>query len=234
MQLGQLVTFEGIDGCGKSTQVRLFSEKMRDTGRRVVVFREPGGTPVGEGLRKLLKNGQNTPEAELFMLGASRAQLAREVIAPALESGFLVVGDRFLDSTYAYQQYGMGIDPHLVQSVVAGATGGIVPSISFFIDVPVDIAISRTRERGGAGDSFERRGAAFFEKVREGYLRRCANSEALVRVDGLGEEKEILQRVMNVWNGLVEGRQRGLASQVYPAKMSPADGVGKRGGAGVV
>jgi dTMP kinase len=200
MQVGRLVTFEGIDGCGKSTQVKLFSEKMKKLGHRVILFREPGGTVIGEGLRKLLKNGENAAEAELFMLAAARAQLVKEVILPSLEAGFMVVGDRFLDSTYAYQQYGRGVDPALVKSVVEGSTGGVEPAISFFIDVPVELADRRIRTRGGSLDSFEKRGRGFFTEVRNGYLRRCSEVKSLVTIDGTGGEEEVSRRVMDAWS----------------------------------
>ena len=116
------ITFEGTEGCGKSTQVELLASQIRGLGYRVRVFREPGGTPVGEEIRSTLKHSKNfvemTPEAELLMMNASRAQLVREVIRPALAAGEIVLCDRFYDSTTAYQGYGRGLDLALVKNVI--------------------------------------------------------------------------------------------------------------------
>lgn len=170
------VTFEGVDGSGKTTQVGLLAERLRSEGREVVETREPGGTVVGEEIRELLLHGGDVaPWAEASLFAAARAQLVQEVIAPALASGADVLCDRYLDSSLAYQGIarGLGVDRVLDFNLVA--TGGLLPDRTFLLDLPLDEAI---RRRGAESDRLEREGDAFAQRVHEAY-RELADVFAL-------------------------------------------------------
>ena len=148
---GLFVTFEGTEGCGKSTQVELLERRLRALSHRVRTLREPGGTSIGEEIRHTLKHSKNnvamTPEAELLLMSASRAQLVRETIRPALAVGEIVVCDRFYDSTVAYQGYGRGLDLQFVKSVTDFAVGDTRPNLTLLLSVPIEISESRRLAR---------------------------------------------------------------------------------------
>src|SRR5512137_2104899 len=148
---GLFVTFEGTEGSGKTTQISLLAWRLRAMGHRVRTLREPGGTPIGEEIRHTLKHSPSnhamTPEAELLLMNAARAQLVREVIRPALAGGEIVVCDRFADSTTAYQGWGRGLDLRRVQEVVDFAVGKTRPDLTLWLRVPQDVAAARRRER---------------------------------------------------------------------------------------
>jgi dTMP kinase len=169
---GLFVAFEGGEGAGKSTQIRLVEERARAAGRDVLTCREPGGTPFGEAIREALLHGQPaSARAELLAFSAARAELVETVIAPALAKGVLVLCDRFSASTVAYQQYGRGLDAALVASAIEAATGGFAPNLNVLLDLPPDAG----RQRAGApSDRFEREDAAFHERVRAGFLAQAA------------------------------------------------------------
>lgn len=174
-----LITFEGIDGAGKTTQVNLLEGYLKEKGLKVVVRREPGGTEVGEKIREILIRERVNPKAELFLLLASRSELVEE-IRPFLAEGTVVILDRFVDSSVAYQGFGRGIDPSLVEKLNEFATGGLKPDVTFYLDVGVDVALER---KGKAKDRFEER--EFLEKVRQGYLEIARREkERFVIVDG--------------------------------------------------
>lgn len=164
---GLLITFEGLDGCGKSTQLQRLADRLRQLGHRVTIVREPGTTPLSERLRQLLLEGTTeiVPLAELFLFNAARAQLVETVLRPALEAGSIVLCDRFADSTTAYQGYGRGIPLELVITCNRIAIGDLEPTLTFFLDVPVELALRRHR----SSDRMEQAGPAFFERVRQGY-----------------------------------------------------------------
>ena len=182
---GLFITFEGTEGSGKSTHIQLLAEKLRTLGRNVRVLREPGGTPIGEEIRHTLKHSQQnhamTPEAELLLMNASRAQLVREVIRPALAAGEVVLCDRFYDSTTAYQGYGRQLDLKGVQMIIDFAVGDTRPHLTFLLTVPVNVSESRRQTRqaatASARDRFEEAERNFFERVEEGY-RAIAAAEA--------------------------------------------------------
>ena len=135
-----LITFEGLDYSGKSTQVQLLADRLALQDHRVLVLREPGGTDIGEKIRKMLldKNNEGMTEAsELFLFSASRSQLIQEVVHPALDAGMVVICDRYYDSTTAYQGYGRGISPDVIHAINQYATGGLVPDVTFFLDIPI-------------------------------------------------------------------------------------------------
>ena len=182
------ITFEGTEGCGKSTQLKLLADMLATGVHTVISLREPGGTEAGEPIRELLKHGPATlcPETELLLMNASRAQLVREVIRPALARGDLVLCDRFYDSTTAYQGHGRGLDPAVVQRVIDLAVGTTRPDLTFFLDVPLDIGRQRLLDRGRP-DRFEADDDAFFQRVEKGYRAIAAAEPARVEtIDGSG------------------------------------------------
>jgi dTMP kinase len=181
-----LITFEGIDGSGKSTQARRLAEGLEAEGRRVVRVREPGGTTLGERVRALLLDPEAAiaPVAELLLFSAARAQLADEVVRPALAAGAVVVADRFYDSSTAYQGGGRALfDAAWLDAFHAHVTGGLAPDRTYLLDVPVEVALAR--RAGRADDRMEAGGAAFFARVRAAYLDVAArHPDRVVVLDG--------------------------------------------------
>jgi dTMP kinase len=171
---GLFITFEGTEGAGKSTQIKLLAERLQSMGKQVRLLREPGSTPIGEEIRHTLQHSaQNqamTPEAELLLMNASRSQLVREVIRPALEADEIVVCDRFYDSTIAYQGYGRGLDLALVKAIIDFAIGETLPQLTLFLHVPLTVSEERLTGRSGQQDRFEQAGRKFFERVEQGFL----------------------------------------------------------------
>ena len=184
------LTFEGLDASGKTTQAQILVDALRTRGDAAVHFiREPGGTVISERLREILLDRRNldlSDLAELFLFSASRAQLVREVIAPAIARGETVVCDRFYDSTTAYQGYGRGLDLGAIATVNALATAGTVPDLTLLVDVTVDEVIRRKRAAGAPADRMEGGGRQLFERVRNGYLAIAREHPDRVRVvDGM-------------------------------------------------
>ena len=177
MSKGLFITFEGTEGCGKSTQITLLAERLRALGQRVRTLREPGGTLIGEEIRHTLKHSEHnhamTAETELLLMNASRAQIVREVIRPALAAGEMVLCDRFYDSTTAYQGYGRELDLEKVKSVIDFAVGGTKPDLTLFLHVPPEVSAERLRSRqstlGFVRDRIEEADRKFFERVAHGY-----------------------------------------------------------------
>ena len=177
MSKGLFITFEGTEGCGKSTQITLLAERLRALGQRVRTLREPGGTLIGEEIRHTLKHSEHnhamTAETELLLMNASRAQIVREVIRPALAAGEMVLCDRFYDSTMAYQGYGRELDLEKVKSVIDFAVGGTKPDLTLFLHVPPEVSAERLRSRqstlGFVRDRIEEADRKFFERVAHGY-----------------------------------------------------------------
>ena len=175
MTKGLFITFEGSEGCGKSTQVELLSRRLRALGHRVRTLREPGGTPIGEEIRHTLKhsraNEAMTAEAELLLMNASRAQLVREVIRPALDDGEIVLCDRFYDSTTAYQGYGRQLDMKMVRAVIDIAVGETRPNLTLLLTVPHEISELRRAVRQATlpfmRDRIEEGDRDFFARVEE-------------------------------------------------------------------
>lgn len=205
MARGIFITLEGADGCGKSTQAELLSEVLLARGREVVRLREPGGTPISEKIRALLldsANAEMVPETELLLYEASRAQLTRQVIEPALERGAVVLCDRYYDSTYAYQAGGRGLDETIVrQSNVLGSCGR-VPDRTLVLDL--DPAIGYARATAGGADRMEAEGLAFQERVRAAYLRLADEEPARVRVvDAAGEKDAVTARLVSALEDLL-------------------------------
>lgn len=183
---GFLLSFEGSEGCGKSTQIRLLAEHLKAKGQTVEVMREPGGTLIGEEIRHLLqhsKEGQAlTPESELLLFAASRAQLVREKVRPLLESGVFVILDRFLDSTTVYQGVARGLPLASVQAINAFAVGETRPHLTVLLDLETATAWSRIHATGRELDRMESQPQAFFEKVRQGYLQLAKDEPARIAI----------------------------------------------------
>jgi dTMP kinase len=174
---GLFITFEGTEGCGKSTQVELLARRLRALGHRVRTLREPGGTPIGEEIRHTLKHSKNnaamTAEAELLLMNASRAQLVREIIRPALAASEIIVCDRFYDSTTAYQGHGRQLDLEKVKTVIDFAVGETRPDLTLFLHVPAEVSAERLRSRQTSlkfvRDRIEEADQKFFERVAHGF-----------------------------------------------------------------
>lgn len=172
---GKLFTFEGSEGSGKSTQIELLADELEGMGHEVIVTREPGGTEIGEEIRHLLihsnSNRGMTPETELLLFAAARAQLVREVMLPALKAGKIVLCDRFLDSTTVYQGAARSISDDPVSFINQFAVGSVTPDLTFILDVPVEESLARVRRRiSDIPDRMEQENVDFYRKVREGYL----------------------------------------------------------------
>ncbi len=183
-----LVTFEGVEGSGKSTQARLLFERLSSGGRDAVLTHEPGGTAVTKQIRALLADPASSldPTAELLLFLADRAQHVAEVIRPALERGAVVICDRYSDSTMAYQGYGRGHSLDKLRELNDWAAGGLYPDVTIWIDTDIEIGLSRARGGdGGPGDRFEAEPVAFHTKIRDGFEALAASfPDRIVRIDG--------------------------------------------------
>lgn len=204
MSKGIFITFEGIDGCGKSTQLSMLFEKLTKNKWPVKVVREPGSTHISEKIRELLLSPETigmVPECELLLYLASRAQLVREVIVPALDDGFIVLSDRFQEATFAYQAYGRNLGMDQVQSLNSYATGGLTPDITFIFDINVEEAQKRL---SGVRDRMEREDVSFFCSVRYGYkLAALRDPGSVCILDGSKTKSEIHKIVYNIVSGTV-------------------------------
>ncbi len=189
------ITFEGIDFCGKSTQVRLLEEYLSKKNKRIEIIREPGGTKISESIRELLldnKNSEMMIETELLLFTASRAQLVNERIVPWLKEGYFVISDRFHDSSIAYQGYGRGISVDTVKTIQNFAINKAIPDITFFIDISLEEAAKRKKSgRGISLDRIEVSNDDFYERVRNGYLKLCETEKRFRRIDGSQSVEEI-------------------------------------------
>jgi dTMP kinase len=201
-QAGLFITFEGSEGCGKSTQIRRLAEFLGSLGNEVVVLREPGATPIGESIRNLLQYdesaGAMTSEAELLLFAASRAQLVREIIRPALARGAVVLCDRFLDSTTVYQGVARALDSSEVRAINDFAVGGTLPDLTLLLDLDAVEGRRRAAMRKGPADRMEQEGESFYEAVREGYLKLAAeDSGRFVLIDASSDEEGVESAIRN-------------------------------------
>lgn len=200
LRRGLLITFEGTEGSGKSTQIALLATRLRRQGYVVRVTREPGGTPIGEEIRHTLQHSKDnaamTPEAELLLLNASRAQLVREVLRPALAAGEIILCDRYYDSTTAYQGYGRQLDLARVRAIIDFAVGDTRPDLTLLLHVPVEISEQRRTVRQATlpfvRDRMEEADRAFFERVAAGYRAIAAAEPQRVKlIEAVGDEEAI-------------------------------------------
>jgi dTMP kinase len=183
-----LITFEGLDYSGKSTQVQLLADRLTLQDYRVLILREPGGTEIGEKIRKMLLDKNNdgmTDASELFLFSASRSQLIQEVVRPALEGGMVVLCDRYYDSTTAYQGYGRGIPLEVIDAINRYAVGGLVPDVTFFLDIPIREIEKRIYSAKTNKDRMESSGIEFYERTRNGFLQIAKVESRYCVIDGL-------------------------------------------------
>lgn len=202
MARGVFISFEGSEGCGKSTQIQRLAEHLRGAGKRVVLTREPGGTEIGEQLRHLLQFSKAghamAPETELLLFTASRAQLVREFIEPSLNDGVWVLADRFLDSTTVYQGVARKLDPRQVAAINRFAVGDMLPQLTFVLDLDPTIARRRMLQRPGVPDRMESQPANFYEAVRLGYLALARENPERVRLLDAAEPIETI--ASKIWD----------------------------------
>ena len=213
---GTFITFEGIDGSGKSTQLRLLNNFLRTRGCNVLLTREPGGTKLGLRLREALLDATEEvdPLTELLVFAADRAQHVRRVLIPALENGEVVISDRYADATVAYQGAGRGFSPELISQIVQLATGGLKPDLTLLFDVSINDATTRTTRRSngksavrGERDRLDIEDAEFHARVRDAYLRLAAAEPERVKViDTSGPVERTHQRVREVILSFLKAR----------------------------
>ncbi|MDD5464982.1 MAG: dTMP kinase [Candidatus Omnitrophica bacterium] len=199
---GKFITFEGSEGCGKSTQSKMLFSHLKSKGLRVTYLREPGGVKVSEIIRKILLDSKNkiSPLAETLLYMAARAQVVEEIIKPALIAGKIVVCDRFMDSTIAYQGYGLGIDIKLIKSIGNFATQGIAPDLTIFLDLPVK---SGLKYRHNCKDRIEQRSVSYHEKVRKGYLALAKGQPQRIKIVKVQEDKfKTQEKIREIVNAL--------------------------------
>ena len=193
---GKFITVEGIEGVGKSTNIAFLDKLISDSGKQVVLTREPGGTPLGEAIRGLLLDPQYTgmnADCELQLMFAARAEHLAKVVWPAMQAGHWVLCDRFTDATYAYQGGGRGIDLERIARLEQWVQGDFRPDLTLLLDVPVEIGLERAGNRG-ALDRFEQEEVAFFERVRQAYLEMARTHDGRYRVIDASQPLEVVQR----------------------------------------
>ncbi len=203
MRNGVFISFEGSEGSGKSTQIDRLSSRLEKLGHSVTVTREPGGTEIGEEIRHLLKHSSSgkemCPETELLLFAASRAQLVRQIIAPALGEGKVVLCDRFLDSTTVYQGVARKLSKDPVTVINNFAIGDLMPHLTVVLDVPAEVGLERIRHRvSDLPDRMEKENIQFYKSVREGYLVLARSlPERFVLLDGTEAPDTIEQKILN-------------------------------------
>jgi len=217
---GTFITFEGIDGSGKSTQLRLLANFLRESGCEVVLTREPGGTPVGNRLRAALLDAHEEvdPLTELLVFAADRAQHVRRVLRPALAAGRVVFSDRYADATAAYQGAGRGFSPQLISEIIQLATEDLKPDLTLLFDLSVDDSTTRTRRRTNGtyqGDRLDSENAEFHNRVRDAYLRLAAAEPERIKVISTNQPLELThQRVKELVVPFLHRRGHACDAQV--------------------
>jgi len=217
--MGCFITFEGIEGCGKTTQIRMAGEFLEAKGIPVIVTEEPGGTALGAELRKLLLNRSDfelCTESELFLFLSDRAQHVKELIMPALSRNMWVLCDRFTDATVTYQCFGRGLDRGVVRGMVDFAAAGLRPRLTFLFDLPVETGLARAMDRGSKtgyaseADRFESEKVEFHRRVREGYLVLAGEEpERFFVIDGRKEIPAVQREVSSRLAKLIDARNDG-------------------------
>ena len=198
------ITFEGSEGSGKSTQAERLAKRLQRSGVPCVLTREPGGTPIGESIRELLQfaphNSSMTPETELLLFEASRSQLVREVIKPALERGICVIADRFFDSTTVYQGAARRLDREMIERFNSFAVGDCVPDVTFVLDIDAATAESRMQKKPRKADRMEQQPAEFYERVREGYRQLVLHEPGRIVLIHGAQEADAIEN--EIWKTL--------------------------------
>ncbi len=206
---GVFITFEGCEGCGKSTQARLLHKHLIDLKIPCLLTQEPGGTPLGDRVRDLLKIKREfaiSPEAELLLFNACRAQLVRDVLQPELDRGKVVVCDRFADSTTVYQGYGRGLDVSMIDKINHLATGGLRPDLTILLDMPPQYSLQRKSSRHT--DRFEAEEMSFHQKIRQGYLELArVESGRWTVIEGNRDRQEIFPEIRQAVERLLREKQ---------------------------
>jgi dTMP kinase len=198
---GKLISFEGSEGSGKSTQISRLAAHFQKDGREVLSTREPGGTEIGEQIRNIIvhnsKGDEMCAETELLLFAAARAQLVREVIVPALTRGAIVLTDRYLDSSTVYQGVGRNLGADPVAQINRFAVGNVMPDLTVVMDVPTDVSLARIRQRASdLPDRMERENIGFYEKIREGYLLLAKSmGDRFVVIDGTQTQEAIEKKI---------------------------------------
>ncbi|MFH1213524.1 MAG: dTMP kinase [Candidatus Neomarinimicrobiota bacterium] len=210
MPKGLLITFEGIDGSGKTTQIRRFIQRLEDESVPCILFREPGGTPIGEQIRDILLDKSNSGMCaitELLLYSASRYQLSRELIWPALQEGKVVICDRFYDSTTVYQGYGRGIDLGFINDLNRIATDNLIPNLTFVFDIPL---AERARRFGQKDlDRLEQENQNFQDKVRKGFLQIAkAEPNRICMIDGTKTEEAVSKEVWQKFESILKRNEK--------------------------
>ena len=203
MKKGLFITFEGIDGCGKTTQIELLKESLEKKGYTVLLTREPGAKGLGEKLREILLNydGEVSSNCESFLFLADRAQHIDTIIKPAIDKGVIVLCDRHTDSTVAYQGYGRQLDLEQIYQLNKIATNGIIPDITFILDIDIDTSLQRI---GKGRDRMENSGREFFERVRKGYIEISEKEPQRVKLlQGNSPIKDIQNKICDYVQGLL-------------------------------
>lgn len=198
--IGYFITIEGTDGAGKTTQIQLLTQYLKESGYTVVVTREPGGTPCSEKIRELLLDTKNSglcDMAEVLLYAAARAQHVREKIVPAIEQGSIVICDRFLDSSIAYQGYGRGLGIEMVETINEYATGGMKPHKTFYLELAPEKGITRKqKEAGHCLDRMEQQTMTFHKRVYEGYRQLCIKyPDRIKKIDASKSIEEIQKQI---------------------------------------
>lgn len=214
MKQGVFIVIDGPDGCGKSTQIKLLGQYLHNKGQRILVVRDPGSTPISEGIRKILLNPsykEMTPLTELFLYFASRAQLVDQIIRPALKKNTIVICDRFLSSTIVYQGYAPrsldavasrssgqagNIGADKIRKIWAEVSGNFIPDITIILDVPPEKGFERIRNSRSSNDRMEQKALLFHKKVRQGFIKLARSDRRKYRlIDGTGSIEEVKDRV---------------------------------------
>ena len=205
---GLFITFEGNEGCGKSTQIERLAKRLAKEGHETLTLREPGGTPIGEAIRDVVKfpPGHNTisPDTELLLMNASRAQLVQQAICPALANGASVLCDRFYDSSLAYQGHGRGLDLAKVQKAIDLAIDGIKPNLTLLLDIPLSVSQARVSDRlqstDEIQDQFDESGTKFFERVLDGFHILAKAEPARFRI--INGDKSVDNVTEEIWSSV--------------------------------
>lgn len=206
---GFFLSIEGPDGAGKTTQARLLKERLEKLGLKVILTREPGGTPIGEAIREILLNPdfqEMTVPCEVLLYSAARAQLTAQCIHPSLEKGYIVISDRYLDSSLVYQGFAGGENPEIIEQINIWATGNLLPEITFLLDIDVETALLRLQSKEAKailrGDRMEQKTRDFHGRVRQGFLQLASRNPGRFFVIQAGDNPEVIHE--KIWGKIRE------------------------------